>query len=549
METDNNALFEYKGWHIVRKIGSGSFGTVYEIAREDFGSQYRAALKVISIPQSEQDLSQIRKNIGKDEGSLEIYFKSVASEIVKEFEMMYKLKGFSNIVSYEDHEVRKHQDGIGWDIIIRMELLTPLDVYRKEHVMDRTDVIRLGIDICKALERCERYDIVHRDIKPANIFVSDQGDFKLGDFGIARTIEAHDAMMELSQKGTINYMAPEIYRGNHYDFRVDLYSLGIMMYRYLNQDTLPFFPLPPAEVTYYDVENAKQQRFGGSPLPLPCDDNTQLADIVLKACSFLPEDRYQSPGEMRKHLEMVLRGEFINDLPWAGGNYVAEDDSADEHTVKMDGIIKIDASGSYESQEESEDLTWNEYSEKPLRKRIIKIILRILLIIIVAVIVFIISIMIFAMFPSESEEKKKSSQQQVTSEFSENNILVTPEVVDLKKVIEQHEFVLAYKMIQDSVRDGENLDTEIQLFVNACQSEQEYKRAVAAMNLLSENVSDNETFYKDTVQWFYEHDKNDLIRQILVDLRNHGAEGVVLADEISLGYTNINSNEEEKNEN
>ena len=119
----------------------------------------------------------------------------------------------------------------------------------------------------------------------------------------------------------------------------------------------------------------------------------------------------------------------------------------------------------------------------------------------------------------------------------------------MKKVIEQHEFVLAYKMIQDSVRDGENLDTEIQLFVNACQSEQEYKRAVAAMNLLSENVSDNESFYKDTVQWFYEHDKNDLIRQILVDLRNHGAEGVVLADEISLGYTNINSNEEEKNEN
>ena len=549
MEADNNALFEYKGWHIVRKIGSGSFGTVYEIAREDFGSQYRAALKVISIPQSEQDLSQIRKNIGKDEGSLEIYFKSVASEIVKEFEMMYKLKGFSNIVSYEDHEVRKHQDGIGWDIIIRMELLTPLDVYRKEHVMDRTDVIRLGIDICKALERCERYDIVHRDIKPANIFVSDQGDFKLGDFGIARTIEAHDAMMELSQKGTINYMAPEIYRGNHYDFRVDLYSLGIMMYRYLNQDTLPFFPLPPAEVTYYDVENAKQQRFGGIPLPMPCDDNTQLADVVLKACSFLPEDRYQSPGEMRKHLEMVLRGEFINDLPWAGGNYVAEDDFADEHTVKMDGIISIDVSRSYEGQEEREDLTWNEYSEKPLKKRIIKTMLRILLIIIVAVIVFIISIMIFAMFPSESEEKKKSSQQQVTTEFNEDNISVTPEVVDLKKVIEQHEFVLAYKMIQDSVRDGENLDTEIQLFVNACQSEQEYKRAVAAMNLLSENVSDNESFYKDTVQWFYEHDKNDLIRQILVDLRNHGAEGVVLADEISLGYTNINSNEEEKNEN
>lgn len=154
--------------------------------------------------------------------------------------------------------------------------------------------------------------------------------------------------------------------------------------------------------------------------------------------------------------------------------------------------------------------------------------------------------MIFPIFPSESEGEKGQRPAEVTIDPDNTP---TPIPLNLKKVIEQHEFVLAYKMIQDSVRDGENLDAEIQLFVNACQSEQEYKRAVAAMNLLSENVSDNEAFYRDTVQWFYEHDKEDLIRQIIADLRNHGAEGVVLADEISLGYTNINSNEEEKNEN
>lgn len=61
VETAKNSLIEYKGWHVVRKIGSGSFGSVYEIIREDFGYEYKAALKVISIPQSEQDLSRVKK--------------------------------------------------------------------------------------------------------------------------------------------------------------------------------------------------------------------------------------------------------------------------------------------------------------------------------------------------------------------------------------------------------------------------------------------------------------------------------------------------------
>ena len=87
----------------------------------------------------------------------------------------------------------------------------------------------MGVDICKALELYQKYNIIHRDIKPENIFVSDNGDFKLGDFGIARTIEK--TMSDLSKKGTYNYMAPEVYQGGEYGFSVDLYSLGIVLYR------------------------------------------------------------------------------------------------------------------------------------------------------------------------------------------------------------------------------------------------------------------------------------------------------------------------------
>lgn len=314
MEESNNAEIEYEGWHVVRRIGTGSFGAVYEIEREDFGYTYKSALKVISIPKSEQELLDVKNNVGKSDESLKAYYQSVASEIVREFELMYQLRGTTNIVSYEDHKVRKHDSGIGWDILIRMELLTPLDVYMDYHRMTRQDIIRLGIDICKALERCRALDVIHRDIKPGNIFVSEQGDFKLGDFGIARTIEAYDDVLELSRKGTISYMAPEIFKGMQYSFDVDIYSLGIVMYRLLNNNSLPFMPQQSLKPTYKDVANANQLRLKGERLPYPSGDHTQLAEIVLKACSYRPEERYQNPGVMREHLEKVLRNEPIEEF-------------------------------------------------------------------------------------------------------------------------------------------------------------------------------------------------------------------------------------------
>ena len=296
---------EYESWEIVRKIGSGSFGTVYEIQRrdEEFGGVYKAALKVISIPQREEEIEEIRVD-GMTAENVSEYFHSVAAEMVKEYELMTKLKGTTNIVSYEDHRIRQHRDGIGWDIMIRMELLTSLDVYIAENRITRRDIIRLGIDMCSALERCQKFNIIHRDIKPANIFISPQGDFKLGDFGIARTLER--TWSEMSKKGTYNYMAPEVYKGQPYGYSVDLYSLGLVMYRLLNDNRLPFLPPYPQRIRVEDKNQALIRRMSGDPLPMPAQDDTRLAEIVLKACSYDPEERYSSPELMRRELQAIL---------------------------------------------------------------------------------------------------------------------------------------------------------------------------------------------------------------------------------------------------
>ena len=290
-------------WNIVSCLGEGSYGKVFEIERSEFGQTYRAALKVITVPQSSAEVRSVISE-GMSVSQAEAYFHGIVEELMHEFSIMFKLKGTANIVSCEDLRVLEHPDGIGWDILIRMELLHPLLPYVYEHPMARRDIIRLGIDICKALELCQRYNIIHRDIKPENIFISDNGDYKLGDFGIARTIERTSS--GLSKKGTYSYMAPEVYAGKEYGFSVDTYSLGLVLYRMLNKNRGPFLPQPPEAITFSSREQALGRRISGEALPRPFYGEGRLGEIVLKACAFDPKDRYSSPQQLRQELEAIL---------------------------------------------------------------------------------------------------------------------------------------------------------------------------------------------------------------------------------------------------
>lgn len=307
----------FKDWTIDKCIGEGAFGKVYRIVREDFGHTYEAALKVIEVPQSQSEVDSIR-NEGMTEQNVTEYFHSMVEDIVEEFALMSRLKGNSNIVSYEDHSVVTKEDGFGWDIYIRMELLTPLFDHMKEHKMTVRDVIQIGIDICRALEICQKYNIIHRDIKPENIFVSDIGTYKLGDFGIARQLEKTTS--GLSKKGTYNYMAPEVFKGLEYNSTVDIYSLGIVLYRFLNNNRLPFMPPASQPIHYSDKEKANIMRISGQRMPKPCNANGRLAEIVLKACAYNPSERYESAYSMRQALEGILYSDSERKLIYPEGD-------------------------------------------------------------------------------------------------------------------------------------------------------------------------------------------------------------------------------------
>lgn len=307
MENDYYKRYEpfFGSWYIKRFIGKGSYGKVFEVERKDaFGTVYTGALKAITVPTSEDELEDLLAN-GMDRDSASTYFRNYAEGLNREIALMSRLKGHSNIVSYEDHDIQPHEDGMGWDMLIRMELLTPITIFQKANKpFTRRQVIQLGIDLCRALEVCQKYNIIHRDIKPANIFLSETGDFKLGDFGVARIASA--ATGASTRAGTVNYMAPEVFRGEKYTSNVDIYSLGLVMYQLLNANRMPLCPPYPQLMTPNQWEQANARRLAGTALPPPANADGRLAEIVLKACSPNSAERYEAPSLMRQALEAIL---------------------------------------------------------------------------------------------------------------------------------------------------------------------------------------------------------------------------------------------------
>ena len=175
-------------WKIIEKIGEGSFGKVYKAQRTERGKSFYSAIKIINIPGSQSELNSVRSETG-DEQSTRQYFQNLVEECIQEISTMEYFRGNSYIVSVEDFKVMEYLDVIGWEISIRMEYLTSFMDYCAEKQLTEKEVIKLGMDLSKALEYCRKLKIIHRDIKPENIFVSRFGDFKLGDFGIARELE------------------------------------------------------------------------------------------------------------------------------------------------------------------------------------------------------------------------------------------------------------------------------------------------------------------------------------------------------------------------
>ena len=294
---------DYQNWKPVRTLGSDSYGTVYEIARDDgFGMVDHAALKVLSIPAAQEDFDALVAE-GRTPEEVTALFHRQVETIARQLMAVDAISDDPNLLRCEDHVIRAHPDGRGWDIYVRTELLPSLPDYLRNHPHGEADIIRLGAGLCSALETCHRRGIVHGDIKPRNVFVgggnfNEQVTYKLGDFGMAQ-FSAVD--------NTNDFMAPEVLCGAEVSPASDLYSVGMVLYWALNERRIPFVPLPPTAVEASDLAIAREQRLRGDPLPEPLHGSQALKNVVMRACADDPAQRYASVEEFRAALLAVAR--------------------------------------------------------------------------------------------------------------------------------------------------------------------------------------------------------------------------------------------------
>lgn len=277
----------FGSWYMGDEIGEGSYGRVYRIRRTDrLGNQYTAALKAIEIlaEQTEKTPEDLTEKVKRD--------------YMSEVQTLIRLRGAANVVYIEDYDLLENRENghlLGCDLIIRMEELEGVSGLMVKDASLRTqkEARRLGMDICRALMACVSADYIHRDIKPGNLFRSPFGDYKLGDFGVAKQLEG--TIHARTAIGTEPYAAPEVHAKN-YDARVDTYSLGLVLYQLMNDGFLPFYTAEA--ISEEQKKQAIMRRLSGETLPPPKRADAAFQRVILKACAFQPEERFGSAEEM-----------------------------------------------------------------------------------------------------------------------------------------------------------------------------------------------------------------------------------------------------------
>lgn len=291
--TDFGSVFP--GWVITREIGQGAYGKVYRAEKTVDGKTEYSAVKHIAVPLNDSETHSLHAE-GLDKDSIQSYYASLVDRFQREITAMETLSDVPNIVRIEEHRLVERENGVGFDVFIRMEYLIPLSATLTKGALDEEHIVKLAKQMCSALMICHSRGIIHRDIKTENIFIDETGNYKLGDFGIARRID--DVSGTLSMIGTKNYMPPEVAAGAKYDHRADIYSLGLTLYKLANGGRMPFLPGEAQLIDPAERAEALEKRLRGEKLPPPGGVSDKTAGVILRACEYKAHNRFENASEM-----------------------------------------------------------------------------------------------------------------------------------------------------------------------------------------------------------------------------------------------------------
>lgn len=248
--------------------------------------------------------------------------KILRPEFVTDEEFIAKFEHESQAAASLSHHniVNIYDVGIEAEIrYIVMELVEGMTLKRyikeKEGFVSDEEIMKISLQIAKALEHAHGNHIIHRDIKPHNIMIDRNGMVKVADFGIARAITSSTIINTTEMIGSVHYSAPEQARGGFVDERSDLYSFGILMYE-LATKRLPFEGDSPISIA---LKHLKE------PIVLPSTINKGLnkgiESVIVKSVQKDTGSRYQSATDVIADIEKLINNPQEN-VPF----YVQDED-------------------------------------------------------------------------------------------------------------------------------------------------------------------------------------------------------------------------------
>ena len=193
------------------------------------------------------------------------------------------------------------QEGIDYIIMEYISGKTLKDLINSNGKLPYTTAINIALQIAKALDCAHRNNVIHRDIKPQNILVTESGEIKVTDFGIAKSADSQTITNTTSVIGSAHYLSPEQARGTYIDFRTDIYSLGIVLYEMVT-GVLPFEGDSPVTVALKHIQE--------EPIPpknLNSSVPSSLNNLILKATQKEPIKRYENAKELIQDLNKIKR--------------------------------------------------------------------------------------------------------------------------------------------------------------------------------------------------------------------------------------------------
>ncbi|MHC4780500.1 MAG: protein kinase domain-containing protein, partial [Planctomycetota bacterium] len=271
-------------YRIVREVGRGGMGVVFEVEREDLGKRF--ALKALAT-----------RDVG-DETAL--------TRFIREAKALAKIDRHPNIVTVFDVGMSEKEEE-GPVHYFTMELVEggALDGRLDEETMGLREGVEVVEQVARALSHAHKHGVIHRDIKPGNILLADSGEPKITDFGLARDMTSATRVTTTgTAMGTPVYMSPEQAVGNveEVDEQSDVYSAGAVLYEVLAG--LPPFDGPTVAGVIFQVLHREPPR----PRLLNQEVPRELEAICLKAMEKEKSRRYLTAAEFADDIERWLSG-------------------------------------------------------------------------------------------------------------------------------------------------------------------------------------------------------------------------------------------------